>query len=56
MNILEIATKLESVQEERDTPLVESDNQQQIYIWVRTNLNLPFVQGQTYTEWELHQA
>ena len=23
---------------------------------VRTNLNLPSVQGQTYTGWELHQA
>ena len=29
--ILEIEIKLESVQEEQDTPLVESDNQQQIY-------------------------
>ena len=40
-NILEIAIKLESVQEEQDTPLVESDNQQHIYRWIRTNLNLP---------------
>ena len=34
--ILDIATKLGSVQEEHDTPLVESDNQQQIFRWVRT--------------------
>ena len=33
--ILDIATKLGSVQEEQDTPLVESDNQQQIFRWVR---------------------
>ena len=39
--ILEIPIKLESVQEERDTPLVESDKHQHINIWVRTNLKLP---------------
>ena len=33
-NILEIEIKLESTQEERDTPLVEHENQQHIYIWV----------------------
>ena len=33
--ILDIATKLGSVQEEQETPLVESDNQQQIFRWVR---------------------
>ena len=54
--ILDIATKLESIQEEQDTPLVESDNQQHIFRWFRNNINLPLVQGQTYTEWELHQA
>ena len=49
--IIEIAIILESVKEERDTPLVESDKQQYIYIyiWVITNLKLPSVQGQTYT-------
>ena len=36
--------------------MVESENQQQIYRWVRTNLNLPSFQGQIYTEWELRQA
>ena len=36
--ILEIAIKLEFVQEERDNIFVESDNKQHIYIWVRTNL------------------
>ena len=25
------------------------------YIWLKTNINLPSVQGQTYTEWELCQ-
>ena len=48
--IIEIAIKLEYVKEERDTPLVESENQQQIYIWFITNPNLPSVQGQTYIE------
>ena len=47
-NFLDIATKLESLQEEQDTPLEESYNKQQIFIWVRNNLNLPLVQGQTY--------
>ena len=36
--------------------MVESDNQQQIYIWFRTNLISTLVQGQTYKEWEIHQA
>ena len=39
--ILDKAPKLESVQEEYDTPLAESDYQQQIFRWVRKNLNLP---------------
>ena len=30
-NILDIETKLQSVQEEQGTPLVESENQQQIF-------------------------
>ena len=55
-NILYIGIKLESIQEEQDTPLVESDNQQHIFRWFRNNINLPLVQGQTYTEWELRQA
>ena len=54
--ILDIATKMEYIQEEQDTPLVEYDNQQHIFRWVRNNINLPLVQGQTYTEWELRQA
>ena len=49
--ILGISNKMVSVQEEQDTPLVESDNHQQIFIWVRNNLNLLSVQGQTYIEW-----
>ena len=54
--IPEITIKLGSVQEERDIPLLEYETQQQIYRWVRTNINLPSVQGQTYTEGELCQA
>ena len=54
--ILETAIKLESVREEQENPLVESDNQQQIYRWVRTNLNLPLFQGQIFTERKLFQA
>ena len=47
-NTLHIATKLESVQEEQDTSLVESKNQQEIFRWVRNVINLFSVQGQTY--------
>ena len=47
---------MEPVQEGQETPWVESDNQQNIFRWVRNNLNLPSVQGQTYTVWELCQA
>ena len=36
--------------------MVESDNQQQIYKWVRTNINLPSVKGQTYTQWYIRQS
>ena len=36
--------------------MVESDNQQQIFRWVRNNLNLPSVQGQTYTECEFRKS
>ena len=50
-NTLNIATKLESVQEEQETPLVESSYQQQIFRWVRNVMNLLSVQGQTYIEW-----
>ena len=44
------------MQEQWDTPLVESYNQQHVFIWVRNNLNLPSVQGHRYTEWELCEA
>ena len=36
--------------------MVESYNQQHIFIWVRNHLNLPSVQGHGYTEWELREA
>ena len=50
-NTLHISTKLESVQEEQDTSLVEFNNQQQIFRWVRNVINIFLVQGQTYIEW-----
>ena len=53
--ILQVATTLQPIQEQRDIPLVESYNQQQIFRLVRTNLNLPSVQGHGYTEWELRE-
>ena len=52
-NILQVSTTLESMQEQRDITLVESYNQQQIFRWVRNQIDLPSVQGHVYTEWEL---
>ena len=52
----QVVTILESTQEQRETPLIESYNQQQIFIWVRNNLKNPSVQGHGYTEWELSEA
>ena len=49
-------TILESVQEERDTPLLESYNKQQIYRWVRYHLCIPYIKHQLYTEWELRES
>ena len=37
-NIFEVESKLETKQEERENPLVEHENQQHIYRWVRTNI------------------
>ena len=54
--ILQVATKPEYIQEQWNTPLVESYNQQQIFRWVRNHLNLPLVQQQEYTEWDLREA
>ena len=54
--ILYIATKLVPVKEEQDIPLVEPDKQQQIFRLVKDNLNLPSIQVQIYTKWELCQA
>ena len=47
-NTLHIGTKLECVQEEEDTLLLESKNQQHIFRCVRNVINLFSVQGQTY--------
>ena len=39
--IMNITTALESIQEQWVTPMVENDNQQQIYRWVRKCILLP---------------
>ena len=54
-SIMNVTTALESIQEQRVTPLVENDNQQQIYRWVRKFLLLPSVRGH-YTDWYLCQS
>ena len=54
-SILNVTTALEYIQEQRVTPLVENDNQQQIYRWVRKNLSLPSGRGH-YTDWGLRQS
>ena len=50
-NILQVSTTLEYIQEQWDTPLLESYNEKQIFRWVRNNLNLRSVQVSGYTEW-----
>ena len=52
---MKVTTALESIQEQRVTPLVENGNQQQIYRWVRKHILLPSDRGH-YTDWELHQS
>ena len=52
---MKFTTALKSIQEQRVTTLVENDNQQQIYIWVRKHLLLPSGRGH-YTDWELRQS
>ena len=54
-SIINVTTALESIQEQQVTPLVENDNQQQIYIWVRKHLLVPSGRGH-YTDWELRQS
>ena len=53
--ILNATTALESTQEQWVTPMVENDNQQQIYRWVRKYLLLPLCIGD-YMDWELRQS
>ena len=53
--ILNVTTALESTQEQRVTPLVENDNQQQIYRWFRNYLLLTPGRGD-YTDWELRKS
>ena len=53
--ILKFTTALESIQEQWVTPLVENDNQQQIYRWVKNHLLIPSDRGD-YTDWELCQS
>ena len=50
--IMNVTTALESIQEQRVTPLVENDNQQQIYRWFRNYILLPSDRGH-YTDWKL---
>ena len=52
---MNVTTALESTQEQRVTPLVENDNQQQIYRWVRNHLLLPSGRRH-HTDWGLHQS
>ena len=47
--IIQLAKILESTQEQRDTPLVESYNQKQIFRWVSNHPNLTIFQGHGYT-------
>ena len=54
-SILNFTTALECIQEQRVTPLVENDNQQQICRWLRKNILLPSGRGH-YTDWELRQS
>ena len=49
-----VTIELESIQEQRVAPLVENDNQQQIYRWVRKHLLLLSGRGH-YTDWEILQ-
>ena len=53
--ILNVTTVLEPTQERQVTPLVENDNQQQIYRWVRKYLLLLLCRVY-YTDWELRQS
>ena len=53
--ILNVTTALESIQKQRVDPLVENDNQQHIYRWVRKYLLLPSDRGD-YTDWEICQS
>ena len=55
-NILQLTTKLESVQKVWENSLVEYQNQQHISRWLRYNINIPSPQHQWYTEWELCAA
>ena len=52
---MNVTTTLESIQEQWVTPLVENDNQQQIYRLVRKHILLPSGRGH-YTDWELCQS
>ena len=54
-SIMKFTTELESIQEQWVTPLVENDNQQQIYRWVRKYLLGQSGRGH-YTDWELCQS
>ena len=52
---MKVTTALESIQLQWITPLVENENQQQIYIWVRKYLLGPSGRGH-YTDWGIYQS
>ena len=54
-SIIKVATELESIQYQLVTPLVDNENQKQIYIWVRNYLLLPSCR-EDYTDWELRKS
>ena len=54
-SIMNNTTTLESIQEQRVTPLVENGNQKQIYRWVRKHLLVTSGRGH-YTDWYLCQS
>ena len=55
-NIIGVAIKLESIQEQQDTNLVESYNQQHVSIWIISHICIPLVQFRVYIDWELCES
>ena len=51
---MKVTSELESIKKQRVTPLIENDNHQQIYRWVRKYLLGPPGRGH-YMDWDLRQ-